>query len=138
MNTSNLMNSATPVSDVPAVIAIVDADKHQRQSLSRGISLYGHRCISFASHQEIMDVISKKEPPSYDVLIVDVSNDFRSGLELVRQLRTLRTALPIIAIRGLEWDARMKTMEAETKKLTVIQRPFTAAALVEEIEKLLK
>jgi FixJ family two-component response regulator len=138
MNTSNRIKPAVSRADVPAVIAIVDADMHQRQSLSRGVSLYGHRCVSFASHEEMMDAISKKEPPGFDVLIVDVSNDFRSGLDLVRQLRTLRSALPIIAIRGLEWDARMKTMEAETTKLTVIQRPFTAMALVEEIEKLLK
>ena len=138
MDTSNLMNSATPVTDAPAVIAIVDADKHQRQSLSRGVSLYGYRCISFATRGDALGAVSAENHTVFDVLIVDISSDFNGGLTLVRQMRKCRPGLPIIGIRGLEWNDRMRCLEAETSKLTVIQRPFTAAALVAEIEKLLK
>jgi DNA-binding NtrC family response regulator len=138
MNTSNLMNSATPAMDAPAVIAIVDADKHQRQSLSRGVSLYGYRCINFATRGDVLNAVSAENPMAFDVLIVDISSEFNGGFALVRQLRNRRPGLPIIAIRGLEWNGRMRSLEAETNKLTVIQRPFTAAALVDEIEKLLK
>ena len=137
--TTRIQNSSSIKSAVkPAVtlVAIVDDDLHERQSLSRGVSLYGFRCIIYETQAVAFHALTASKNDGVDLVIVDVSHDVAKGLGFIEELRRLRADLPIIVLRGLEWDARIKDLA--DSGVTILPRPFTANNLVSEIEDLLK
>ena len=135
MYTLNNFHRDASTTEGAVTVAILDRDRHQQQSLARGVGLYGYRCVVFTDTESVLAALALPDGERIDLLIVDFNGDFAAGRRFVEQLRKVHPRLPIIVIRGLEWDENVKPLK-ETG-VTIVQRPFTAAALAFEIERLI-
>ena len=101
----------------------------------RGLSLYGYRVTGFSDPRQALESF-RAEPQAYDAVVTDLSMPTLSGLSLVNELRSLRSALPVIALSGVvteEDRARCEQCGVDT----VLSKPFTLDRLARALAKLL-
>jgi DNA-binding response OmpR family regulator len=96
----------------------------------------GHTVIEVAEGKTAADLISHQP---FDVLITDLVMPKIDGLELLWAAKEQRTYPPIIATTGLLVEDAMylKVAEALGARVT-LAKPFTAKALVEAVENVLR
>ncbi len=78
---------------------IVDDDKDARELLAEILALDGIRCMTAESGEAAWNLL--KSSSSIGLLITDLRMAPSNGLELIRQGRTTRAALPIIIMSAM-------------------------------------
>jgi FixJ family two-component response regulator len=77
------------------LVAIVDDDEAIREALSDLLMVLDLSCRTFERAEAFM---AEYVPDRFDCLITDVSMPGHSGLDLLRYLRSLRSAMPVIIV----------------------------------------
>ncbi|QFS83359.1 C4-dicarboxylate transport transcriptional regulatory protein DctD [Roseivivax sp. THAF40] len=78
-------------------IAIVDDEKDMRQSISQWLALSGYDTESFASGEEALRQLGQDYP---GIVISDIKMPGMDGIQLLKKLMGLDSALPVIMITG--------------------------------------
>ncbi len=79
------------------VVAIVDDDDPVRRALRRLVLSLSYQPADFASGETFLDSLADLMP---DCALVDLHMPGLSGLDVLRQLRTLGLRIPVIIISG--------------------------------------
>jgi DNA-binding NtrC family response regulator len=73
-----------------------------------------------------------------DIVITDVRMPDGDGETLIKKLRIVAPGLPIIVVTGHIGTTESMEEEAETKRLAVLKKPLSLAAMAETVERLLQ
>lgn len=115
-------------------ILVVDDEPIQRETLCRGLSLLGHRCVSAASSDEALKLLSQRTSRPFELLLTDLTMPVQSGLQLIERALRLRPELQVLVITGLHTsqDARA----AQAQGIPVLPKPFSPDQLQAAINNL--
>ncbi|MFW6087836.1 MAG: ATP-binding protein, partial [Myxococcota bacterium] len=114
-------------------VLLVDDMDSVRSVLARGLELHGFHVEEAASAAEARDRFrARRRPP--DVLVSDVVMPGGSGLDLAKELGALQPGLRVLLMSG---DLRHCDPSGLPPGARILQKPFTAARLAEELTALL-
>src|SRR5215510_4583297 len=116
------------MSDVPAIVFVIDDDVSVRESLELLIRSAGWQPETFASAQ---DFLSRERPTVPSCLVLDVTLPGLNGLELQQQLAE-RTDMPIIFITGYG-DVPMTVRAMKAGAVEFLTKPFNDGVLLDAI-----
>jgi CheY-like chemotaxis protein len=114
---------------------IIDDVPGLRRAVHGMLQRGGHEVFEAGDGSEGIRMFEANRP---DVVITDLVMPGKEGIETILDLRRRNPALPILAISG---DPQSKTYLDLARKLganAVLEKPFRAADLLSEIDKLLK
>jgi two-component system, cell cycle sensor histidine kinase and response regulator CckA len=116
-----------------AEVLLVDDMEAVRTVLAQGLAYHGFRVEEAASAAEARERFrARRRPP--DVLVSDMVMPGASGLELARELYALHPGLRVLLMSG---DLRHFDLSGLPPGAHVLQKPFTATRLAEELTDLL-
>jgi len=125
--------AAEPETSVPLHadlnVLVVDDDEHVRGFAASCLADCGYHVIQAASGAEALDVL---ERTSIDIMVVDIVMPRMVGPELARRARQRHPDLPVLFMTGM---ANAQSLEHELGP--AVQKPFRAARLIAEIDRLL-
>ncbi len=111
----------------PPVVLLVDDEPALRELMAIAVKRQGYSVLSAASLREAQELLLKSEVP-VDVLVLDASLQGDRGDELVLWMLEQHLVKHIVYISGYgEEDCRFAV---ERSAMRFVQKPFTAAALV--------
>lgn len=116
--------------DVKKVL-VVDDDPVMRDTISRGLFLYGYDYVTASSTWEAIEILKSKVGRSVDLMLADLSEPGKFGMELVQNVLRLRPALPVIVVKGLKSSPTIEALRA--LGLTILPKPFDPDVLDETI-----
>lgn len=114
-------------------ILLVDDEPNLLEAIWRMIQIEeGEWDVSFAL--SVDEALDKTTESDFDVIVSDVKMPMKSGLDLVRALRTQEKtkAIPIIILTG-STEAELRQQALEVGASQVINKPFTVDKLVQEL-----
>ncbi len=117
------------MSDVTAIVFVVDDDVSVRESLESLIRCEGWHPQTFASAQEFLDYPRVLVP---NCLVLDVSLPGLNGLDLQRLVAGDRTDMPIIFITG-HGDVPMTVQAMKAGAVEFLTKPFSDDVLLRAI-----
>jgi FixJ family two-component response regulator len=121
------------MSDVAAIVFVVDDDISVRESLEGLIRHFGWRAETFESAEEFL-VRPRVFAPS--CLILDVGLPDLNGLDLQKRIATERADMPIIFITG-HGDVPMTVQAMKAGAAEFLTKPFSDEVLLHAIEQAL-
>ncbi len=83
---------------MPQKILIVDDEQDMLSILKRSLSRQGYTVHTAASGDEAWKIISET---MYDLVISDLAMQPMGGLELLKQIRTIDSIMPVIIMTGV-------------------------------------
>lgn len=101
-------------------ILIVDNEIHVANLLAESVKLQGHEATVALSGKEGLALIDRERP---DAVFLDIVMPEMDGIEVLRQIRATRPALPVIVITGHASSAQID----EARRLGVadcVEKPF--------------
>jgi len=131
-----LLSLDTPSSDfAPSTILVVEDDPDMRSLIRTFLEHIGYRVFSSGNAERAAQVFSSA--PHIDLLITDLYMPGRSGLQLARELKSLRNDLPILMISGGHLDAA-QTAELQQQGWSFLAKPFVLPDLLATVAQILK
>ena len=131
------VHGATPTPAVPAAdrpgrtVLLVDDDDAVRLVAGRMLERSGLQVISQSDGRTALDVLSRS--PEVSLVLLDVSMPGMSGLEVLTELRTTDSEIPVIMMSGYS-DVSPDGAAGTLPITAFLHKPFRAAALIEAIE----
>ena len=122
------------MSDVDAMVFVIDDDESMREALKSLIRSVGLRVETFASAQEFLE---KRRPDVAACLILDVRMPGQSGLDLQRDLVERNIHIPIIFITG-HGDIPMSVRAMKAGAVEFLTKPFRDQDLLDAIQQALE
>ena len=101
-------------------IAIVDDEKDMRDSIGQWLALSGHKTETFASAEEALKVIGADYP---GIIISDIKMPQMDGIQFLRKLLSLDSAIPVILITG-HGDVAMAVEAMRIGAYDFLEKPF--------------
>ena len=93
-------SSATmPLEDSDRHILYIDDDESLVFLVTRVLERYGFRISGYVSQREAL-VALRADPTSYDLVVTDYNMPGMSGLDVAREVRTIRADLPVVVASG--------------------------------------
>jgi CheY-like chemotaxis protein len=120
--------------ELGSVVCLVDDDDTFRPVLARAVRRAGYDVLTACSGKDALRVIADA-PKIPELLVTDVHMPGLDGVELARRLRASHPRLKILFISGHE--ASVCDPAVSSPDAAFLRKPFTGAALVQEIERLL-
>jgi FixJ family two-component response regulator len=114
-------------------IVVVDDDESVRIAVVGLLRSLGFSARSFASAE---DFLGCGELDAFDCLITDIQMPGMSGIELLQHLSASQSPLPVIMITARA-DPALKQRALAGGAVSVIRKPFEAAALIESLQQAL-
>ena len=124
--------SIPPISSVKRRILCVDDDATVLRVISQVLGRAGHRVATVPSSGEALDRV-RAQPFDFDVVVTDQTMPDLTGLELARELYTVRRDLPVIVLSG--YAEASLTESAPPNVRFCLQKPLTASALLRAVER---
>ncbi len=116
----------------PQRVLIVDDDKDARELLSEILGLDGIRCLTAASGETALKMLSEK--PSIGLVITDLRMGHIDGLDLIRQVReSARAALPFIIVSG-DADVQDAIAAMHLSVVDFLLKPIDSVKLLELVK----
>jgi two-component system response regulator FlrC len=103
-------------------VLVIDEERHQLDTVIRGLALYGYRCLGAANVEAGVEALAKDQGGGFDLVLVDLTTSGRSGLALIETVQERWPDLPIVAITGLAATAEIETVR--DRKITLLEKPF--------------
>ena len=115
-------------------ILIVEDDEAIATGLALNLRLEGFRCRMAFDGVDASEKIAEQSP---DLLLLDIAMPRKDGIELLRELRSAGSALPIIVLsaRDGEYD---KVAALRIGADDYVTKPFTLAELVARVDAVLR
>jgi FixJ family two-component response regulator len=117
------------MSDVPAVVFVIDDDPSMRGALEDLVGSVGLQVRAFASPQ---DFLQSKLPDASGCLVLDVRLPGMSGLAFQKELVRLGITLPVIFITG-HGDIPMSVRAMKAGAIEFLTKPFHDQELLDAI-----
>lgn len=111
-------------------ILVVDDDTSVTTSLSRLLTIEGHRVMTASDGAEGLAKIQASAP--FDVIITDSQMPRLSGIEFIRHLRANNFLGRLVALSGHLTDASRRALE-QLNVDRIVEKPFDAATFPEAI-----
>jgi FixJ family two-component response regulator len=115
---------------MPPEIYIVDDDASVRRAMERLIRSAGMKVRTFASAQEFLDFETVSQNAC---MIVDITLQGMSGLELQKELRTRGSHLPVIFITGFD-SPETRERAKKAGAAGYFRKPLDGQALLDTIK----
>jgi FixJ family two-component response regulator len=116
------------------VAAIVDDDTGICSALGLLLTTFQWESQAYSSAEEFLDAYS---PGSAECLIADLNLPGISGVDLLRELASRKSALPSIIMTG-QADPVLISKAKEIGALAVLSKPFKSTELLPLLEQALK
>ena len=126
--------SATPKSQQPPIVFVVDDDISVRESLESLIQFAGWQPETFASAAEFL---ARPRTTLPSCLVLDVSLPDLNGLELQKLVASERTDMPVIFITG-HGDVPMTVQAMKGGAVEFLTKPFDDEVLLTAIRHAIK
>ena len=113
-------------------ILIVDDEVHVAMVLADSVRLQGHEAFVAVGGEEGLALLDQKRP---DAVFLDIVMPGMGGIEVLRRIREVYPALPVIVITGHASTAEIE----EAKRLGVtdcVQKPFVLNQLTQALGRL--
>ncbi|MEM8978199.1 MAG: sigma-54 dependent transcriptional regulator [Pseudomonadota bacterium] len=104
----------------PMKIAIVDDEKDMRQSIGQWLALSGYETETFASAEDALNAL---EPDYPGVVISDIRMPGMDGMQFLKRLMSVDSALPVIMITG-HGDVPMAVEAMRVGAFDFLEKPF--------------
>jgi FixJ family two-component response regulator len=118
------------MTEVPAVVFIVDDDPSFRSMISRLLGTVGLKSIPYASPEEFL----RTSPPDVPAcLVLDVHMPGLSGLDLQRELAKSGHQLPIVFMTG-HGDIPMSVQAMKAGAVAFLTKPFRNQELLDAVK----
>jgi FixJ family two-component response regulator len=115
------------------IVAVVDDDPSMLRAAQDLLDAHGFATRSFSSAEEF---ILSDNADEADCLLLDIHLGGLSGIELRRQLKLSRPALPVIFMTALD-DQAMHRQATSAGCIALLRKPFAASQLIDAIDKAL-
>jgi DNA-binding NtrC family response regulator len=115
----------------PLKVLVVDDEPLIRWSVRRGLTRHGHEVHEATSAAETLDTLSVNGP--FDAVVLDYRLPDRRDLSLLRQVREASPGSTVVMMTAYG-EPGMREEAAALGALTVIDKPFQVAELVQLIE----
>ncbi|ADO42242.1 sigma-54-dependent transcriptional regulator [Ketogulonicigenium vulgare] len=112
-------------------IAIVDDEKDMRQSISQWLALSGFDTEAYASAEEALKAIGPDFP---GIVVSDVRMPGMDGMQFLKKLRGVDSALPVIMITG-HGDVPMAVEAMRVGAFDFLEKPFNPDRMTELAKK---
>ncbi len=112
-------------------ILLVDDEPAVANAVGRLLAQKGYRVTVKTSAPEAWRVF-RAQPADFDLLLTDLTMPGLTGVELARQVHTLRADLPVVLTTGFGGDAVTNAMTG-TNIRKVLQKPLTPSLVTEAI-----
>ncbi len=111
-------------------VLLVEDDVDVRTAASAMLEDLGYRIVEAASGQQALDTLN--DGVAVDVVFSDViMANGMTGIELAREIKTTRPALPILLTSG--YTARRTAPAATSEDLPLLRKPYTLTELAEAL-----
>lgn len=120
--------------DEPVLISIVDDNPSVLKSLDRLLKSLGFKVQAFASAE---DFLQSGDQSNTACLILDVRLPGMNGLELLRQLATAMSDIPIVFVSAHD-DAEVKDQALAAGAVAFLSKPFSEDVLLKAVNSALK
>jgi FixJ family two-component response regulator len=118
--------------DLPGIVHVVDDDALLRTTIQQLLEAAGHRVITYASAQQLLD--QRPDESSPGCILLDVRMPGLSGPELQSRLTEVGSMLPIVFLTGyMDITATLKAIEAGAHNFFI--KPVRSDELLRAIEK---
>ena len=101
-------------------IAIVDDEKDMRDSIGQWLALSGHKTETFASAADALKVVGADYP---GIVISDIKMPNMDGIQFLKKLQALDSAIPVILITG-HGDVAMAVEAMRIGAYDFLEKPF--------------
>lgn len=127
---------ATSIRPETARLLLVDDDQSVRDTAALLLSSIGYRLTTASDGQQALDLFAAA-PDAFDAAIVDLTMPGLSGIEVLKHLRLLRPAIPVLLISGYsELDVRLDP--DISRRVDFQSKPFNLEQIRTKLKTLLR
>ena len=113
-------------------ILLVDDESAVREVTRQVLETYGYHVITAANGAQGLQVFAAN-PDAIDVVFTDMMMPIMDGREMIRELRKLRPAVPVIGASGVADDERTGPVDV----LQLLAKPYSIEALLVALAEIL-
>lgn len=132
---TKILSANIPLGDGENVM-LIDNDAFFLDAIQAHITMLGYKVKAFVSSLQALEVF-KRAPQQFDLIITDQSMPEMTGMQLVKEIRQINTAIPIILCTGF-----IKTVSKETANnyaiTKILEKPVRRQNLAEAISQALQ
>ncbi len=115
-------------------ILVVDDEPMQLKSMKIGLRTEGHSVVTAESAEEALKML--KSDPAIDLIITDFLMAGMTGLDLLKTIRALKSAIPVILMTA--YGKKDLVVEAWKNQCSgFIEKPFSLEQLLTEITRVI-
>ena len=121
--------------DKPLEVLVIDDDEGVRLFLSNSLEFCGSNVTLASDGQEGIDKYTSmyQAGTPYDLVLTDLNMPRKSGVDVVREIKTLSPTTPVYVVTGREAGQAyqsLATQLGELKPDDVVQKPFNLRTLM--------
>lgn len=128
--------ASTPIPRGTERILLVDDDKSLLQSVQHMLKRLGYKVISKKSSKLALNIF-RTQPDKFDLVITDMTMPSMTGVELAKELLSIRPDIPIILSTGFSDMITKEGAEAAGIR-ELIMKPINTRNMAETIRRVLK
>ncbi|MCJ9699508.1 MULTISPECIES: response regulator transcription factor [unclassified Bradyrhizobium] len=117
---------------MPGLIHVVDDDVSFRTAMERRLKLAGYDVVTYASAQDLLDLLPAEDKPA--CILLDVQIPGLSGPELQARLLELGSTLPIVFLTGhADTQTTVRAIKAGAEDF--LTKPVSSEELINVVER---
>jgi FixJ family two-component response regulator len=120
------------MSNVAALIHVVDDERAVRNALKRLFRSTGLRVEAFGSGHEFLDAIMARQVP--DCVVLDIRMPAITGFQVQARLKAASLAIPVIFITALD-EIGDEERAMQSGAFAFLRKPVDEAALLSKVER---
>ncbi|MBS1798821.1 MAG: response regulator [Acidobacteria bacterium] len=128
------MHLENPYLQAPRTVLVVDDDADIRSLIRTFLEHEGYSVHACESADRAVHIFRRS--PKIDLLITDFSMPERTGMDLAREIKSMRPSLPVLIISGII----MEPVELEQMRIqnwNFLPKPFSLPQLLTEVHRIL-
>jgi CheY-like chemotaxis protein len=119
---------------VNARILVVEDDPDAMRLVTSALSSAGYQVVSAYGGEDAIRKLGRQKP---DLVLTDLAMPTVSGVEVIKAVKKLDSAIPVLAITAYTWE-EIAQAAGQAGCDGYVSKPFTAKYLVEQVQRLLK
>jgi CheY-like chemotaxis protein len=116
-------------------ILVVDDELACLELTQAMLRRYGYGVVTAQSGREALRLFENEPDLHVDLAIIDIVMHDMTGLEVAREIRQIRPALPILFISSYSQDPALRP--APIRDIPFLSKPFTSINLTEKLRQIL-
>jgi CheY-like chemotaxis protein len=111
-------------------VLVVEDDRHVRDYLAAALESSGHEIeiVAVANGREAAEQLVALQ---IDLVLTDLNMPEVNGVELVRSMRALHPAIPVVLMSGASADWMPELMQEGFDELPMLTKPVSVSQLIE-------